>query len=152
MLLAVLAVVVPLVLASPHTTRQRLVMSSAATGIHISAAPTRLPRRAPLTSKFACSLNSALCQDHVMPVQQSYNATVNVVDFGADPTGLKDSSDAFDAAMKAALQHNASGQKMADGIINLGGVTVHLQGGSFAVRAHESQIAFLIRLSSADQW
>ena len=61
--------------------------------------------------------------------------TVNPVDFGADPTGKADSTAAFTAAMAAVLAHNTSGHRMSDGIYDLGGVVLDLQGGDYLISA-----------------
>ena len=60
-------------------------------------------------------------------------AAVNVVDFGADPTAASDSSAAFDRAVAYAIaSRNTSGApRMARGIVDLGGVTLSLQGGEY---------------------
>jgi hypothetical protein len=55
--------------------------------------------------------------------------------FGADPTGAADSTAAFAAAVAAAVARNASGQKMSDGIADLGGVVIDLQGGEYLLSA-----------------
>lgn len=63
---------------------------------------------------------------------------VTPVQFGADPTGLTDSTDAFNAALKAVFAHNTSGHHMADcsktgDIIDLGGAVLDLQGGDYLI-------------------
>jgi hypothetical protein len=58
---------------------------------------------------------------------------VSPVDFGADPTGVTDSTTAFVAAIAELLKHNTSGHKMSDGIIDLGGVVLDLQGGDYLI-------------------
>jgi hypothetical protein len=60
---------------------------------------------------------------------------VNPIDFGADPTGVKDSTAAFVAAVAELLKHNTSGHMMSDGIVDLGGVVLDLQGGDYLVNA-----------------
>ena len=53
-------------------------------------------------------------------------------DFGADPTGVKDSSPAFDALLSALLSVNYT-HRLASGIIDLGGATIDLQGGDYLI-------------------
>jgi hypothetical protein len=53
------------------------------------------------------------------------------ITFGADPTGETDSTAAFTAAMASVLAHNTSGHRMSEGIIDLGGCVLDLQGGDY---------------------
>ena len=55
--------------------------------------------------------------------------------FGADPTGKTDSTAAFAAAVAALVARNATGHKMSDGIADLGGVVLDLQGGDYLISA-----------------
>ena len=55
--------------------------------------------------------------------------------FGADPTGRADSTAAFAASVAALLARNVSGHKMSDGIADLGGVVLDLQGGEYLLSA-----------------
>lgn len=59
---------------------------------------------------------------------------ISPVDFGADPTGETDSTNAFEAAM-AALTNTSSRASvpMASGIANLGGATLDLGGGEYLI-------------------
>ena len=57
---------------------------------------------------------------------------IAVAAFGADPTGVADSSDAFDAALAAAIAQTAP-RLMASRIRDLGGVRIDLQGGDYAL-------------------
>ena len=60
--------------------------------------------------------------------------TINPIDFGADPTGKQDSTEAMLKAMGALL--NATGKAshhMASGIVDLGGSTLDLQGGQYLI-------------------
>ncbi|KAK8811379.1 hypothetical protein WA158_003113 [Blastocystis sp. Blastoise] len=54
---------------------------------------------------------------------------IYVVDFGADPTGMKDSSDAFQAAIDEAMKRGYG--TMADEIHDCGGVSIDLEGGVY---------------------
>ena len=65
----------------------------------------------------------------------SASGVVSPIDFGADPTGVKDSTAAFTAAMAAVMAHNTSGHSLSDGIVDLGGVVLDLQGGDYLLSA-----------------
>ena len=54
-------------------------------------------------------------------------------DFGADPTGVRDSSQAFEHAIGAAIQRNTSSHQMAGHIADLAGVTIDLDGGDYLI-------------------
>jgi len=66
---------------------------------------------------------------------QSENPEVHPVDYGADPTGLTDSTEAFIACLKDILARNVSGGLLAPGygVVNLGGATLQLGGGEYLV-------------------
>lgn len=101
-----------------------------------------MAKRASSTSSFGRFL-----ADHPQPYAGEFQAasgrfshrgvsapSVNVFDFGADPTCGEDSSDAFDAAVQAALAHDSGHSMGAHGkIIDLGGVTIDLQGGDYLI-------------------
>ena len=60
------------------------------------------------------------------------------IDFGADPTGFSDSSDAFNATIFAALSRGVSTTSSGRNImgadtVDLGGVTIDLAGGRYAI-------------------
>jgi hypothetical protein len=56
-------------------------------------------------------------------------------DFGADPTGTKDSTAAMQAAMSALLSRRGPPVSMASNITDLGGATLDLSGGSYLISA-----------------
>ena len=58
---------------------------------------------------------------------------VRPIDYGADPTGRVDSTDAFAAAVGACLARNTSGHVLSFGVADLGGVTLDLGGGDYLV-------------------
>eukprot|EP00055_Hartaetosiga_balthica_P010730 m.46832 g.46832 ORF g.46832 m.46832 type:complete len:512 (+) comp7289_c0_seq1:185-1720(+) len=59
---------------------------------------------------------------------------INPVEFGADPTGEKDSTAAFQACVAAMLNRtNKSNVTMAINIFDLGGVTLNLHGGQYLI-------------------
>ena len=65
---------------------------------------------------------------------------ITPVDYGADPTGVADSTAAFAAAVAAMVARNTSGHHMADcgprgSIADLGGVVLDLQGGDYLLSA-----------------
>jgi len=64
----------------------------------------------------------------------STGALFNPVDYGADPTGVSDSSDAFDEAIADMIALGKKiGRKDPDGHIDLGGTTLHLNGGIYNI-------------------
>ena len=65
-------------------------------------------------------------------LQPSGATSLNPVDFGADPTGVADSSAAFDKLV-AALVVLAAGRQTPSGLNDLGGAVVDLDGGVFKV-------------------
>jgi hypothetical protein len=56
---------------------------------------------------------------------------VSPIAFGADPTGVADSSPAFDAALAALLARGTSGHHDESGTVDLGGALLWLEGGDF---------------------
>jgi hypothetical protein len=62
-------------------------------------------------------------------------APIHPAAYGADPTGVNDSTDAFVAAIAALLSRNASGHGDESGTIDLGGATLDLQGGDYLISA-----------------
>jgi hypothetical protein len=67
------------------------------------------------------------------PRRDAAAPTISPVDFGADPTGVADSSAAFSRAMGALL--NRTRGKMAAGIADLGGAVLDLGGGTYSLSA-----------------
>ena len=58
---------------------------------------------------------------------------VRPVDFGADPTGLSDSTVAFQKAVAECLTRNTSGHELSFGVADLGGVVLDLGGGDYVI-------------------
>lgn len=58
---------------------------------------------------------------------------IDPAEFGGDPTGVKDSSDAFDLAVVALLQRNTSGRIGGGNTIDLGGARIDLNGGDYLI-------------------
>lgn len=54
------------------------------------------------------------------------------IDYGADPTGKSDSTDALNQAIWDAFQSTVNGQLM-EGITNLGGSELFLDGGTYKI-------------------
>lgn len=60
---------------------------------------------------------------------------IRPADFGADRTGIVDSSAAFAAAVAALCARNTSGHRDADGTYDLGGALLDLEGGDYLLSA-----------------
>ena len=109
----------------PHHLRNRAaaLASSAASG---ASAATRRRHRASLASWAAPrhTLAGAAAPFVIYPA-----------DFGADPTGLRDSTAAFAAATAALLARNTSGHSDEGGTVDLGGALMDLEGGDYLVGA-----------------
>ena len=69
------------------------------------------------------------------PADAAASPVVFPTAYGADPSGVADSTAAFAAAVAAVVARNATGHKMSDGIADLGGVVLDLQGGDYLVSA-----------------
>lgn len=69
------------------------------------------------------------------PLFDATDPAVFPTDFGADPTGRNDSTQAFAAAVQALLQHNTSGHTLSFGVADLGGATLDLAGGDYLISA-----------------
>ena len=109
----------------PHHERNRAaaLASSAASG---ASSATRRRHRASLASWAAPRHTRAAAAPPFV---------VYPADFGADPTGLRDSTAAFAAAMAALLAHNTSGHSDEGGTVDLGGAMLDLEGGDYLVDA-----------------
>lgn len=57
----------------------------------------------------------------------------HVTSYGADPTGKSDSTDAILGAISDALNAPGNGAVLIQGIVNLGGVRVDLDGGNYLI-------------------
>lgn len=68
------------------------------------------------------------------PVRAAASPVVFPTSLGADPTGVADSTAAFTAALGAVLARR-TGKNMSDGIADLGGVVLDLQGGEYLISA-----------------
>eukprot|EP01084_Bolivina_argentea_P282383 483350_1 len=58
---------------------------------------------------------------------------INVVDYGADPFGILDSTLAFQKAIKDALSRGAPNTNLTQSIHDCGGATINLQGGDYLI-------------------
>lgn len=75
-----------------------------------------------------------LSRSHGKPLSASWpTLNVNVVEFGADPTGKNDSTAAIQAAIDAAANISATPNRPS--VIGSGGVVVDFVGGTYAVSA-----------------
>ena len=63
----------------------------------------------------------------------SNNPIIYLTDFGADPAGINDSTQAFQNAISTALKRGAPNAFLADNIDDLGGVTIDLGGGDYLI-------------------
>lgn len=59
--------------------------------------------------------------------------TIKVTTYGADPTGVKDSTDAFNKAISELLSRRNPNSTMADGIYDMGGAVIDLEGGNYTI-------------------
>jgi hypothetical protein len=59
--------------------------------------------------------------------------TIYPGDYGADPTGRTDSTEAFQAALAALLSRNVSGHKDEGETVDLGGALLDLEGGDYLI-------------------
>jgi hypothetical protein len=83
------------------------------------------------------------------PVRNAASPVLFPTNYGADPTGTTDSSPAF-ALVLSALLARATGKNMSDGIADLGGVVVDLQGGEYLLSAPFALPQFLGNLRIID--
>lgn len=68
-------------------------------------------------------------------VSDATTSILRPTDFGADPTGTKDSSQAFASAMAKLLSQRGDRKAMASNITDLGGATLDLSGGTYLISA-----------------
>ena len=76
------------------------------------------------------ALSAALSLDAASP--SAFDGLWLPGSFGADPTGVRDSTAAFDSLFHALLSVNRT-HRLASGIIDLGGATIDLQGGDYLI-------------------
>ena len=79
--------------------------------------------------------SSAPVVARVSRATKSPHSLVVPTDFGADPTGVKDSTAAFAAAMEVLLKPRGTRHTMASNITDLGGATLDLSGGTYLISA-----------------
>jgi len=92
--------------------------------------------RARTSGRRVMSRNGALTVSHppsFAPQPPAVAQSVLPTEFGADPTGNKDSTAAIRAAMAFLLSSNRSLAPMASGIRNVGGAMLDLAGGSYLI-------------------
>lgn len=66
-------------------------------------------------------------------IRDTASPLIRVTDFGADPTGVKDSTEAFNKAVAELLSRKKFNSTMADGINDLGGAVIDLEGGNYTI-------------------
>ncbi len=78
--------------------------------------------------------SSLYVEDEYLSTNTS-NAIIYATDYGADPSGLRDSTSALTAAIAEALRRGSSNPNvsLANNIHDCGGATVHLEGGDYLI-------------------
>ena len=90
-----------------------------------------MPKNSRTLSRARSSLRSWTRPSHI-DAPPSW-APIYPIDFGADPSGVSDSSAAFDLAMAELFSRGTSGHFDESGTIDLGGATLDLQGGDYLI-------------------
>ena len=57
----------------------------------------------------------------------------HVIDYGADPTGTSDSTEALERAIQDAFQSPLDDAHLMEGVADLGGSELHLDGGTYKI-------------------
>lgn len=130
---AVLYLLTAAAISHPPPINRASILSTAQQLLHKNGAAlaTRSPRQAASTSTFARFLRDpspGVCASASPP------SSIGDIDpriYGADPTGTKDSSAAFDLAVAALLMRNTSGHEAGGGNVDLGGSRINLGGGDY---------------------
>lgn len=68
-----------------------------------------------------------------MQENQSSRRVYHVTSYGADPTGKTDSTDALIGALSDAFNQDLSDGFLMNGIVNLGGAEIDLEGGTYSI-------------------
>jgi hypothetical protein len=90
------------------------------------------PQHRPNT--FTSVASAATLQHPYAAPPVAHSLVFSPIAYGADPTGQEDSTAAFELLMSDLLSPNAThAHRMADGIVDLGGATVDLQGGDYLI-------------------
>jgi hypothetical protein len=129
------------------TLKRSHVLAEAQAGVARSAMlhTSRRASRAASHSTFGRFLSGGgapVCSPVLDQVSAEASPVIAVAAFGADPTGVRDSSDAFAAAWAAAVANVTVVRYMASKIRDLGGVKIDLQGGDYALSRPFSLPAF----------
>lgn len=106
--------------AAPHHARNR-------------AAALRSMPRGPTAKRARSTMRAWAPPRHIAASLGGAWAPIYPAAFGADPTGLADSSDAFAAAMAALYARNTSSRTDESGTFDLGGAVLDLQGGDYVL-------------------
>ncbi|KAJ3693514.1 hypothetical protein LUZ60_008994 [Juncus effusus] len=99
-------------------------------GSHISGNRNLIERR---LKSLKSSLATAGSPSKSGSLEASNARVYHVTAYGADPTGIADSTEAINKAIADAFQSQPSDGSLMAGITNLGGAEVHLDGGTYVV-------------------
>ncbi|PON60967.1 Pectate lyase superfamily protein [Parasponia andersonii] len=69
----------------------------------------------------------------ITPSVQIASRVHHVIEYGADPTGTSDSTEALEQAIHDAFQSPLEDSHLMEGVSDLGGVEVHLDGGTYKI-------------------
>lgn len=100
-----------------------IVISAAPWHEHITGIKRSMPRRA----------HTLMSRWPRIRYSSEEDPTIRPTAYGADPTGVADSTAAFLQVVQVALARNTSGHHLAYGIHDLGGVTIDLGGGDYLI-------------------
>lgn len=90
-----------------------------------------VPRTRGLRARLSSLLRSWAEPSHIAAPSAPW--TISPISYGADPTGLADSSPAFDAALAALLARGTSARHDEGGTVDLGGALLDLEGGDYLI-------------------
>lgn len=65
--------------------------------------------------------------------QESSSRVHHVTEYGADPTGISDSTEALQQAISDAFRSSIEGAHLMEGIADFGGAQIHLDGGTYKI-------------------
>ena len=65
--------------------------------------------------------------------QESSSRVHHVTEYGADPTGISDSTEALQQAISDAFRSSVEGAHLMEGIADFGGAQLHLDGGTYKI-------------------
>ncbi|XP_028752002.1 polygalacturonase QRT3-like [Neltuma alba] len=91
---------------------------------------------APKLSEFSLKLHQKLIAAAASPETKITKGKTRVVypaEYGGDPTGEEESSEAFEKALEEAFAMATEGRELVRGVRDLGGVVIDLEGGSYRI-------------------